>query len=383
MSVNVERFVALDGLRGVAALVVVVWHCSLGFFPQITGLFETFPPSQSWVGKPWFILINGGAAVVFFFVLSGFVLTVRALATGDSLQITTGLIKRWPRLAIPITISTLVSWVFFYFDLYDFKDAGALSGSPWLSRFSYATEVPYDRSIIDAISQGLFFTFFRGDSYFNSSLWTIRYEFIGSLIVFSLAYFMISIKMRGMLIFYLWSMVFIVCFYISPYYISFLLGLLISMIYPYVRGQRAAIMISCCFAGLFCISYVAPVGPFVVFEGIGNIYIQSVGAGLIIIACAEITPRGLFLKGARLLGEMSFPLYLMHIPMLASVGSAVYKANFHDNAVLAAYYATAITIVFSVLAAYPVLIINNIWIKILNGFVDKRIMRTGYSVSAI
>lgn len=383
MSEKAGRLEVLDGLRGIAAFIVIGWHCSLGFFPQITGFFDNFPPNLSWAGKPWFILINGNAAVVFFFVLSGFVLTFRALMTRDSLQITTGVIKRWPRLAVPVAISTLVSGLIFYFDLYSFKDAGALSGSPWLTQFGYAAEVPYDRSVADAISQGLFFTFFRGDSYFNSSLWTIRYEFIGSFIVFGLAYFMIAADMRRLFVFYLWLTALLVCFYISPYYVSFLLGLSISLVYPYVRGQGTTIKFIFCFVGLFCVSYSKPTGIFVIFAGINSIYVQSIGSILIILAFIEMVPRGFMLKCARLLGEMSFPLYLMHFPVLASVGSAVYVAYFHDDAVLAAYYATGVTVFVSVLAAYPVLVVNRIWVPFLNGFVNKWIMRTSSPVSTV
>src|ERR1700760_1539755 len=57
-----ERFAALDGLRGVAAIVVVIWH-----------LFDTGQPPVP----------SGYLAVDLFFMLSGFVL---AFAYGDRLK---------------------------------------------------------------------------------------------------------------------------------------------------------------------------------------------------------------------------------------------------------------------------------------------------------
>jgi hypothetical protein len=42
-------------------------------------------------------------------------------------------------------------------------------------------------SFWDAFSQGAFYTFFRGDAYYDSSLWSMRYELIGSLLAFGLA----------------------------------------------------------------------------------------------------------------------------------------------------------------------------------------------------
>jgi peptidoglycan/LPS O-acetylase OafA/YrhL len=60
------RIETLEGLRGIAAIVVFLWHCSLGFLPQILGVFSNFPQSQSINGKPWTFIINGPGAVVFF-----------------------------------------------------------------------------------------------------------------------------------------------------------------------------------------------------------------------------------------------------------------------------------------------------------------------------
>ncbi|MFP3648867.1 hypothetical protein, partial [Paraburkholderia sp. SIMBA_054] len=60
-----------------------------------------------------------------------------------------------------------------------------MSNSPWLAAFGYAKEIPAERTLIDAVAQGVFLTFWRGDAYFNSSLWTMHFEMIGSLIVFA------------------------------------------------------------------------------------------------------------------------------------------------------------------------------------------------------
>jgi peptidoglycan/LPS O-acetylase OafA/YrhL len=59
-----ERFVSLDALRGIAALTVVVSHLLFAFRE---------PPAPLWL----YPLLAGDAAVLLFFVLSGFVLSLR------------------------------------------------------------------------------------------------------------------------------------------------------------------------------------------------------------------------------------------------------------------------------------------------------------------
>ena len=68
-----RRIVGLDGLRGLSALYVLVFHCWLLAFPGFPG--NSGPP---WLG--W--LMYGRLAVVFFLTVSGFSLAVSAAANG-------------------------------------------------------------------------------------------------------------------------------------------------------------------------------------------------------------------------------------------------------------------------------------------------------------
>lgn len=191
------RIETLEGLRGLAAITVLLWHSMLGFAPQVSGIFEGFSRSQAISGKPWTFFVNGSGSVVFFFVLSGFVLSRSPLQSGSQKTISNGALKRWPRLLLPTVVATMVSWLLFYFDLYHYKQAADITHSPWLEQFAYASIQPIGYPIWKALEQGLFFTFFRGDAYYDSSLWTMHYEFLASFIVFGLALLVLTYKDRG------------------------------------------------------------------------------------------------------------------------------------------------------------------------------------------
>lgn len=182
-----KRIGSLECLRGCAALVVVAWHLLIGFAPLESGQFQTSVPDPI-IGRLWFALFNGSAAVTFFFVLSGFVLPWSYYHSGDTRLVAHSLLKRWPRLAGACMVATVFSWALFKIGAYHFTQAGTLTGSPWLADFGYAgLPSGFSPSFWPSLAQGAWRTFFDGQSNLDSSLWTMRPEIVGSLAVLGAA----------------------------------------------------------------------------------------------------------------------------------------------------------------------------------------------------
>ena len=68
-------------------------------------------------------------------------------------------LKRWPRLAGPVLVSVLFSFVLLSLGLYRFDQAGALTRSPWLVGHLFQGQAAFPWKLADAVAQGVFFTF--------------------------------------------------------------------------------------------------------------------------------------------------------------------------------------------------------------------------------
>jgi peptidoglycan/LPS O-acetylase OafA/YrhL len=372
---------ALEALRGFAAIIVVFWHSMLGFFPAASGIFNYFPPDQALVGRPWFGFLNGPAAVGFFFVLSGFVLTRGYFQKKDDISIVRGAVKRWPRLAVPVLAAVLMSWAFFALDLYRYVDAASVTKSAWLYRFAFASQTPFVPEFWDATAQGTYLTFFRGDSYYDSSLWTMRVELIGSYIAFALAIVLVRLSAASVwFTVFLLAVVATLCHYANTNYVAFPAGVALA----FFLVRRPLAMPFWLSAILLLLSgYLAgysghPVGAYSLFgwfvsDNVPIVYVHMV-AGVIAIAAVEawaglrqILQKRFFL----FIGEISFPLYLVHVPVLCSAGCWAFLAVQGRDPQWASWSAAVVTFVCSFLVATPLMLLSRVWLAALNRFMAR------------
>lgn len=370
---------SLETLRGLAALSVLLWHTMLGFFPDRSGIFPSLPTENALSGSLLYCLMNGTAAVGFFFVLSGFVLTRHYFVAGEPDFLLRNAIKRWPRLALPVVLVVLLSWALFHFSLYRFEEAAKYTQSPWLSRFAYAYAVPFKVDFLDALGQGLFLTFFRGDSYYDSNLWTMRYELIGSFMAFGMA-FVIGPHANILTKLYLVAVIAVIIhFTTQEWYITFPVGVLMAVLLP-DRTTRLPLWIS--LVGIAVALYLA--GYSMVDRGVfhpmyiafarppSSIYVWTVAAVALIVS---VSLNGriraiLSTKVGTFFGWISFPLYLVHIPILCSVGCATFLWTLPWLPAPYPNVAAALaTVVGSIVVAIPFAAINGHWLAVLNQWV--------------
>lgn len=387
MSVKLEyasnRLFPLEAYRGIAAFIVLVHHFFLGFSPSTTGLLEETRDKDSLIGQPFFALFNGTAAVGFFFTLSGFVLCWSYFNHEDPQKLLLAFLKRLPRLAAIVTITTVASYCLFKLNLYYFHDASKLSLSPWLATFAQGWTPGFEPNFWDALTQGMT-TFFTGEAYYNTNLWTMKAEFFGSMIVFMLACF-ISTTLGYRHLVYAFIIISISALFYNNFIFPFVAGTFLSV---YLAKNKKEIpfyaSIALIIFGLYLLGYISPEKSYawasatpIIMKAHTQTLLHTLGSACIIFA--TMTNHKVFksLNGKLLrgIGKISFPLYLVHTLVICSVSSYVYLnlANHgvsNTKSLIIVFIVTATT---SIALALPLSRFDDWWVKQVNSITRKQL----------
>jgi peptidoglycan/LPS O-acetylase OafA/YrhL len=328
MAANVasERKPYLDGLRGVAALVVFIGHLALVVLPDLLGVSGTYGWSiwLTAIGKsPLAVLWNGNAAVCIFFVLSGYVMT--EFASGTKLSLPAQAIRRYLRLAIPILITSSFAWLLLSYGLMRNAVNPDVTGG-WLGSW-----YRFEPSFPDMIQEALFGTFATGSNAYNCNLWTMNAELAGSLYIMLFCAIARSRLERTLLY------VLLAAIHWADYLPLFAVGAMLRDYEPALRRMPAWAGIALFAAGAYVCSLPSvprdtPLPWHVLLPDIfsydGYRYWHSIGAALIVLGVLRSAPlQWVFAsRVGRFLGRISFTLYLIHIPLLCSFTATIVLA---------------------------------------------------------
>jgi peptidoglycan/LPS O-acetylase OafA/YrhL len=327
----VKKLGYLESLRGLAAFIVVLNHFVLAFYPAL--YFGASEPvhTENGVevflsGTPLNLLYNGSFAVSLFFILSGFVLTYKFFKDRTlPVYLIPLTVKRYVRLLPPVFISILLSFILLRFSLLSNQPAAIITRSGWLRGY-----LQFGPNLLTALYESFIGSFFRHQSTYNGVLWTMTFEFFGSLLVFLFVALFRNEKRR-----YLVYVLALALLRHRPYG-AFILGVLLCdfiTLRPDLFAQKryTAFYFILLGAGLFLGSY--PVGrpvegtmyAFMKLPVIARSY-NVLGAGLVLFALLnlpslqDVLSRGVFV----FLGKISFSLYILHFLLISSLGCAVF-----------------------------------------------------------
>jgi peptidoglycan/LPS O-acetylase OafA/YrhL len=312
----------LEGLRGVAALAVLVGHTLGAFWPGRKPM-ELNPFSPLGLLH---IFYDGGFAVLIFFALSGYVLTYRAQRENGVDILTSTAIKRYPRLMIPALGSILLAYILLKFGLMFNVEAAKNIGSVWLGYF-YGFEADF----AVAVKQGIFGAIFIGETSYNSSLWTLTIEFYGALLIIGLA-----MALRKAEAWRYWFLAALIAAGVwsfgnqGVYYGTLIAGLFLGMIDHKSEWKvwfiAPAFMVALWLGGFNQGAMYFPLNEMTIQIN-GNELDKptlSKSLGAIIMVLCILRSHGLkeFFSNAvcKFLGKISFSLYLVHVAVICSIG---------------------------------------------------------------
>ncbi len=338
----------MDGLRGLAAVQVVLLHYATAFLPGLV-MPDAAPLHyrwEAWVGAtPLFLPLNGFVAVFIFFVMSGTALTLsleRHPAAPS--RWTLGRVVRlgWPMAASIALAAALNAWL-----PHIHTAAADLTGSAvWLGAIE--PPPPTAAAILHQVALEGMFAGYRETSLlpgwavaslglqplyhsYNALLWTLHVELVGSLLV------LVLVRLRPRLPPALHAAglaLLAVALSTSPL-LMFLLGYLAARS-PASRQPRPLLGLLLVAGGvalcsnraapfaatLLALLPRAPLGP-----ATTALSLQFMLAAALLFAGLAMLPRvrqWLSRPALRWLGRISFSLYLVHFPVLFTISSGLF-----------------------------------------------------------
>ena len=340
------RIAYLESIRGLAAVQVLLLHFLAAFAPD---LVYALPGSAAVAGyihlSPLYFLYDGYSAVYIFFALSGYVLTrsfERHLAQPSS-----QILARIVRLGLPALAATLVAATVMLTFGRPNVAAGELSGSAWFAS-QWDTGVSLLSVIRDGTANALFLGY-RGlpgvaflapwqqsvEQSLVAPLWTLSIEFYGSMVILLLCW--CARRSRALW----WTVVLLgAVFTIRSAYICFFIGHLLATFHRAERPAPASRMLPVfliMFGVLLCVlaevwqpqwlRSLCASPTYLLFPGqFAPMQQKTFGAVLVLIGLIDLQVARALLSRPWLVArsKLSFPLYLVHWPILFGPSAALF-----------------------------------------------------------
>lgn len=328
----------LDGLRGIAAVQVVLFHYAGAFAPAMI--------------RPGFLgyVMSGFSAVYLFFLMSGLVLTYSFERTPEAVGVGVG--RRFVRLGIPLAAAAVVAGLL----VAAFPSIGIIAAARAHSILATRLQVgPHHFTHVAADATGLTMVLgYATTSIFgplrpflplqtaspDQALWSLHVELWGSFLVLALVYARAQSR-RGYRVALIASAVLLGAHPLGLFLIGHVAaGLLAQPRMQALLARRSATVIG---AGLllagvtacthnqlpaiYALERVLMLGSIVPVQ-VFFTWSDELGAILVFFGVLLAVPvqRVLRTHVAVLLGRLSFPVYLLHRPIMLTLGAAVFVA---------------------------------------------------------
>ncbi len=318
----------IDGLKGIGACMVFFCHFVFAFYYSAYSLTEealhTASGIEIAIGKtPLNLLYSGNAAVCLFLVCSGFVLCLSYFRTGEKGRLKTSAWKRYFRLMPMIFLINLLIFLLMTLGLYRNDEAATLTKSTiWFAGFNQ-----FQPDFFAMLFESLAGCFLFGSNDYNGVLWTMPYLFSGALVVYLAAYLVGGNPFR----YIAYAVMLLVSLKTDVYFSGIFLGFAAADVFctkeklVKLWQQYWLLPLGSFLLGFYLLSY-----PSIGADMTGTIYqifppayttlYHLAGAALLLAGVLGLTGMQRFFSRRvfRFLGKISYSLYLLHFPVIAT-----------------------------------------------------------------
>jgi peptidoglycan/LPS O-acetylase OafA/YrhL len=347
-----RKNLSLEGLRGMAAFVVVLSHLRLTFCINLTNDFREnlgfLPHGVVLVLSAVFqSIFNGNFAVWLFWIMSAFVLSLqffkRARETPGSRAhdyLEDAFLRRYPRLMIPVLVSVALAYAIHACGMMHNLELAHVLGKEyeggWLGSF-----YSFPANALEAVKTSMWHAFFSGGyggcygGRYNSVIWTMRNELFGSVYLFALLGLLGHRTSR----YFLYPVFAVINYELNLHWLNaFVMGIVLCDLFvnngilvwgesviPRPLQQLGRSRLLAVFLWLFIIVGIGLLGVVRNFE-MWSLLIGTSAVALTLIS--KFTQRILASPIPVFLGKISFGLYLVHFPIICSFSCWLYLVMF-------------------------------------------------------
>ncbi len=329
----------IDGLKGLCAVGVAVFHYLLAFAPfgyigWESGVQASERISHFWSYFPISILTNADFPLHIFFAIIAFIPATRFFASQDKEFIYRQGIIRYFRFLPYVLGCVLLSYATYMCGLYSTKELGEVLNNSWNTAL-----VPQGYNLWDALQAGFFKAFIVGDDKYVSPLWCMHIIFFGSYISYIILLLFGNSKNR----YVAYALIFLLT-YPLPLYGFLVAGIVAADIYhEYGQSDFSRYSLVLLIVGFLLSSFSKVTLPAPIFVQWG----ETIGALAILLACCFKPAWHSVLGHPYLawLGKYSFELILTHMIVAFSFSSWIFLYMYEPLGYFLAFF---IMVVFSI-----------------------------------